>query len=260
MSNVLAIYKREMRAYFTSPIAYVLLFVFLLLAGVLFGLMFASYIEYAKQMSMQSRMGQQIPSLNDGLLARVYFTISIFLMLMTPMITMRLFSEEQRSGTMDLLQTLPLGDGQVVMGKFLAAMSVVLVMLGSTLIYPAVLFAIAKPEVAPIYGNYLGLVLLSAVYISFGMLVSSLTDNQIIAGFATFGLMFVISQVGTLGNLPQLAGTGFATFFQHVSIFGQLEKFLLGVVHSTGVVFFLNFTLVCLFLTFVTLQSRRWRG
>lgn len=259
MSGTWAIYKREVKAYFASPIAYVLFTLFLLISGVLFFLVVTSY-QMSAQQAFARGMQDQLPSVTSMLTNSLFGNMAIMLLLLVPILTMRLFSDEMRSGSLDLLLTMPVRDGQIIAGKFLSAVTVVVVLLGLTLIYPAFLSTITEIE-WPVFGAaYLGLLLLTTTFLSVGIFTSSLTDNSIVAAFLGFGILIAFLFVPSIGQVPQLQGTPIADVLQHLSLMGHFQNFAVGVIETRDVSFYLNFTIFGLVLTFLMVQTKRWRG
>src|SRR2546423_12401386 len=179
-----------MRLYFTSPVAWVIMAVFLFIAGYFF----YSIFSYYARVSMQSAMNPMGGGLNvtDGVLRPLFSNVSVILLLMMPLITMRLFSEERRSGTIELLLTYPVRDGAVLIGKYLAALALYAIMLALTLLYPGILFYFARVEWGPLLTGYLGLLLMGATFLAVGIFASSLTENQIVAAVTTFGTLLIL--------------------------------------------------------------------
>jgi ABC-2 type transport system permease protein len=172
------------------------------------------------------------------------------------MITMALFSEEKKRGTIELLLTAPVTDVQVVLGKFLAAGLFYAILLASTLVHIAVLFVYSDPAVGPILSGYLGILLYGLAVIAIGMFISTLTENQIIAAILTFAAILMLWLMDGLSrNWPSLS-----PILTYLSIFEHLNDFLVGVISTSHIIFYISFMLVGLFLTYRSLDSLRWRG
>jgi ABC-2 type transport system permease protein len=183
--------------------------------------------------------------------------VPILVLFLLPMVTMRTYSEEKRSGTIELLLTSPVTDFQIILGKFLGAMALYGAMLAVTLIHVAILFYYGKPEWKPVVTVYLGLILLGGCFISLGLFISSLTKNQIVAGmvtFAVFLLLWVIEWIGSFSppTVDKLT--------QYLSIVGHLDDFGKGVLDTTHIIYYLSFIAFGLFLTAKSVDSERWRG
>jgi ABC-2 type transport system permease protein len=256
MSNILAIAQKELKSYFASPIAYIVIGFF----SLLFGYFFYALLVYFDRQSMQfaGLGGAQPPmNVNDQLIRPVFLNASVVLLFVLPMITMRTYSEEKRSGTIELLLTAPLTDFQIIMGKFLGAMALYAAMLAVTVIHMATLFAVGNPELLPILTGYLGLLLLGGCFVSVGLLISSLTKNQIVAGMVTFGvflLLWVINWVGSFGGPTTQA------VLNYLSITDHLDDFTRGIIDSKHLVYYLSFIAFGLFLTARSVDTERWRG
>ncbi len=250
MANIWALVRREVQSYFASPVAYVVLAAFLWL----FGFYFYAYLETF--IDPRSVAPGEVVNVNQDMLRWVFHTTAFFLLFLLPMVTMRSFSEELRSGTIELLFTSPLTDTQIVMGKFLGALILYATMLATTLFHMGVLFYFGDPEWKPIAAGYLGVFLLGAGYIAFGLMFSALTKNQIIAGLLSFGSFILLYLV----ELAQDRGGWFTSAIQYMSVDRHLEEFAKGVVDTRDVVFFLSIILLGLLLTKQSIESYRWRG
>jgi ABC-2 type transport system permease protein len=255
MSNILAIAHKELKSYFASPIAYIVIGFFALL----FGYFFVALLAFFERQSMQmmGMGGPQSMNVNQQLIRPLLMNASVVVLFVLPMITMRTYAEEKRSGTIELLLTSPLTDFQIIMGKFLGAMALYGAMLAVTLIHVGVLFAFGDPEWRPVATGYLGLLLMGGCFISVGLLISSLTKNQIVAGMATFAvflLLWVINWIGTF--------TGPATqeVLNYLSITDHFDDFTRGVLDTKHLVYYVSFIAFGLFLTARSVDSERWRG
>jgi ABC-2 type transport system permease protein len=251
------IYKKELRLYFTSPVAYVLLTIFLLIAGWFFYTIFAYFTRASMQMAMNPQMARDLNA-TDSVLRPLFSNVSVILLLVIPLVTMRLFAEERRSGTMELLLTYPVRDGAVLLGKYLAALTLYAAMLAGTLLYPALLLAFnARPEWGPLATGYLGLLLMGAMFLGVGIFASSLTENQIVAAIVTFGtlLMFWI-----IGWPAEFVGGWLGTVLTHLSITEHNDTFTKGVLDTKDIIYYVDFTALGLLLTLRSLEARRWNG
>ena len=251
-----AVFKKEMRLYFVSPIAYVVLAIFALIAGWFFYNVFAYYTLISMQAAMNPMMARDL-SVTEGVLRPLFQNISVILLFLLPLLTMRLFAEEKKSGTIELLLTYPVRDGEVLVGKYLAALGVYLGMLTLTLVYPALVAWATQLEWGPLVTGYLGLVLEGAVFLAVGILISSLTENQIVAGVATFGTLLILWVIGWAADS---AGGAMGRVLSHVSITEHFDSFAKGVIDTKDVIYYLDVTILSLFLTLRSLESKRWRG
>jgi ABC-2 type transport system permease protein len=236
MRNVAAVATRELRAYFLSPLAYIVTFLFLLLSGLLFFLI----LNGSRQANLQ-------PTLQN---------ISVLLLFLMPAICMRLLSEELRSGTVELLLTNPIQEWEIVLGKFLGAAVLVGVMLVLTLLYPLFLIVFGNPDRGPILTGYVGVVLQAAGFIAVGLFASSLSQNQVIAALIAFALLLVL---WLSDNIGQFIGGAIGTIVSYTSVTNHFQQFPQGVINSQDVVYFLTLTLAGLALTTLALQARRIR-
>ena len=198
MRNTLAIARKELRGYFASPMGWVILGLFALLFGFFYYTFMVLFVRQSMQMS-QFGQGPQAMNVNQYMIRPLLQNTSVIILFVLPMITMRTYAEEKRSGTIELLLTSPVTDLQIIVGKFLGALGLYAAMLLVTAVYMALLFRFGTPEVGPIASGYLGLLLLGGCFIAVGLLVSSMTKNQIVAGMATFGtflMLWVVSWIG----------------------------------------------------------------
>ncbi len=256
MSNASAIYGRELRYFFQSVTAYIIISIFLVISGYFFFSIFRYYNLISLQ-SIQNGFANGGLNLFDGVMRPLLGNISIIILLLLPLLTMRLIAEEKKQGTFELLSTYPVSDAATVWGKFLATMTVYALMIGCTLLYPGMLFYYADPEIVPIVTGYLGLLLMGATFIAMGTFFSSLTDNQIIAGVATFGasLFFLI-----IGWAAPFVGPKFAEVLAQISILYHFESFSKGVIETSDLTYYLFLTTFFLFLTVRSLESTRWKS
>src|SRR5450759_4211675 len=192
MSNVFAIAQKELKSYFASPIAYIVIGLWALLYGYFFVAILSFFVRQSMQMGQLGMQGPQAMNVNQQLIRPLLQNVTILILFLMPMVTMRTYSEEKRSGTIELLLTSPLTDLQIVLGKFLGAMALYGVMLAVTGIHIGLLFVYGHPEWKPIATAYLGLLLLGGCFISLGLFISSLTKNQIVAGMVTFAVFLML--------------------------------------------------------------------
>lgn len=247
MRNVWIVTRRELAALFVQPIAYIFAIALILITGYLFAGQLANY-------ALSAQFGGGPPPSVGPILG----TFTFLMLFAAPAITMRLLSEEQKSGTMELLMTLPLKDGQVVLGKYLAAFIFYLVVVALTFMYPLALLRFGNPDVGPILSAYLGVVLWGAALLAIGMLASALTENQIVAFMVAFGIILVLFLTGLLATFftasPQLE-----TVFNEISLDNHLNNFMTGLVTAADVLYYLLVAAIALFAATRVLESRRWR-
>jgi ABC-2 type transport system permease protein len=255
MNNILAIVHKEVKAYFESPIAYVFIGFF----SLLFGYFFIALLSYFTSQSMQmaSMGGAGSLNINQQLITPLFLNASVIILFVLPSVTMRTYSEEKRSGTIELLLTSPLTDFQIIMGKFLGAMVLYAAILGVTLLHMAVLFAFGKPEIWPVVTGYLGMLLMGGCFISVGLLISSLTKNQIVAAMVTFAVFLLLWVVDWISSFT---GPTMQAVLTYLSITQHLDDFTRGVLDTKHLVYYFSFIAFGLFLTARSVDSERWRG
>ncbi|GJQ60549.1 MAG: hypothetical protein D8M57_19215 [Candidatus Scalindua sp. AMX11] len=236
MRNVHSIFLREIRSYFVSPIAYIVISVFLIASG----FFFAGNLQFWQEASLKGSLD----------------SIQFFLLLLTPVITMRLISEETKSGTMETLMTSPVTDFDVVFGKFLAALGLYMVMILPTWIFVLFLYLFGNPDFGPIISSYIGLTLMGGLFVSIGILISSLTRNQIVA--AVIGLISLIL-LWVMGFLSSYGDSWYYLCLKYIGTFDHWESFTKGIVDTRDVIYYLSFTALMLFITVRVVESRKWR-
>lgn len=254
MRNVITIAWRDFKNYFTSPIAYIVIAVFL---GIM-GWMFFFTLEYFFNQTLQMQQyGSKGPSLTDGVIRPLYGNMNVILLFLMPFITMRLFAEERKNQTLTLLLTSPVKLSEIVIGKFISACWLLEVMVGLTLVYPIILYFTGNPEVAPIIACLLGTLLLGSCYVAVGLLFSAMTENQIVAGALTF---FTLLIFWLISWATQSAGGFWGDILEYLSLIGHFQNFSRGIISTTDIVFYVSFMCLGLFLTVKVLDSYRWRS
>jgi len=255
MKNIWAITKKEIKTYFTSPIAYVVITVFLVLVGFFFYSLILWFNSQSMQLARNPAYFQQL-NINQMVYSPLFHNISIILLLMLPLLTMRLFSEEKKIGTDELLYTSPISVNQIILGKYFAALAVLAIMLLLTGILSIFTFAYGNPELAPLLSGYLGLFLMGAAFIAVGIFFSSLTENQIVSAILTFGALLLF---WILNWASYSAGGMWKDVLNYLSLFQHFDDLTRGILDTTDIVYYLSFAFFGLFLTHSVLQSRRWR-
>jgi ABC-2 type transport system permease protein len=240
---MLIIAKREFRSYFDSPIAYIVICLSFFALGLMFFFLNGGFWQ-----------------LDRASVARLFESAPMGLsFLVVPVVTMRLLAEERRSGTLEMLITLPVKDSDVVLGKYLGALGLVLVLVLSTLAYPIIMFKwpwnLGPLDAGPVASGYLGMVLFSCAAVAVGLLISALTESQAVAFFITF---FVLGALWLFGDLASKAGGTLAIVLNYVSFQSRLSNFWRGLVDSRDVVFFLSVTALSLMVAFRALERRKW--
>jgi ABC-2 type transport system permease protein len=256
VAKMFAIYRRELSFFFNSTVAYAVIFVFLLLAGYFFYNLLAYYNLISVQ-AMQNPLAGPGPGLTQSVVQPLFGNISVILLLILPLLTMRLLSDERKTGTAELLFTYPISDWDAILGKYLATSTVYAVMLAMTILYPFVLSHYAQPEIGPIVTGYVGLLLMGLSFIAMGLFFSSLSDNQLVAGVATFGCGLLFLLIGWL--TPFVPATA-AQVIAQLSILEHFAGFAKGVVDTNDLVFYVCFISFFLFSCARVLDSNRWRS
>ncbi len=241
MRSVWTLTRREVGGYFVSPVAYVPMVLFLMVAGFLFA-------------------WPQVGALGPGqpaTMRTVFDVMAVILVFVLPILTMRSLAEELKSGTIETLMTVPVTDTQVVLGKFLGCWLVYLVMLAPTLLYVVLLVAFGNPDLGPIASGYLGLALLGMLGVALGLMASSLTQNQVVAAVLAFVVLILttIFAPWLSTSLP----APWRDILQQVAIRSHFQDFGQGVVDLVHVIYFLAATALVLFVTVKIMESRRWR-
>jgi ABC-2 type transport system permease protein len=259
MRNFIAIYTKELRSYFVSPVAYVIAGVFLFLSGYLFRNILMQFNFWCLQFGQRAQMmGGEMPSLNlNEMVVTQFFSVMDFIwLLVIPMLTMRLIAEEKKSGTIELLMTSPISTVEILLGKFFACLTLYTMIVALTGIYCIILEMYGSPDWGPILSAYFGYLLLGGTFIGVGVLASSLTENQIVAVLLGFGMLLLLWLIDWSASF---AGPTAAKILQYVSIIEHLKDFQRGVIDTKDVVFYLSFIFLSLFITSRVLESRRWR-
>ena len=255
--NISAIAGKEIRSYFTSPVAWVLMALF----AALFGYFFYVYLRAFVDESLQGAMGQgpQNVNVNLRMVRPLLGNAQVLILFLLPMVTMRTYSEEKRSGTIELLLTSPLKDTEIVFGKYLAAMGMYAGLLAVTVLYISILFIWGNPAFAPVFSGYLGLVLMGGGFVAMGLFISTLTNNQMVAGvasFVVFLLLWIISWVADSSNMNPTV----SSVLHYLSITEHFDDFGKGVIDTKHIVYYLSFIGFGLFLATKSVDSDRWRG
>lgn len=236
MKTVLTIFFREFKSYFNSPIAYIFIVGFLSISGLLFGLNLLA----SQEATLRYFLGNTI----------------FILIFIVPALTMRLFSEEKKTGTLEILMTLPLQDYQVIIGKFLAALFFYILLLFLTISYPITIYVLGNPDFGVMVSNYIGLIFFGAALISIGVYASIMTENQIIAFMVTLGVILVLFFFHALANV---LGESFADIIKYISLNTHFENFAKGLIDTSDIFYYLSITFLFLFLSLNVLESRKWK-
>ena len=243
--KLLVICRRELRSYFGSYIAYILLAIFLLLSG---------YFFYSDVIFFVLFGGYVLPT---GLWQYVFLDMRLCTLLVLPLLTMRLFAEEKKLGTIELLWTYPVRDREIVFGKFLACWIFFVIMLLLTALNPLVFYRFYHFDLGPLLAAYLGIFLLGTAFIACGLFISSLTENQVLSAMGTYGILVFF---WFLTWNEEVADQRIIQVLLHLSLFDHFYNFSRGVIDTQDVAFFALFVAFFLFLTLASLSVRKWRG
>jgi ABC-2 type transport system permease protein len=243
--NFITLMKKELRSYFSSMIAYIVIVIFLVISG---------YFFYTNLVMFVMWVGSDVKL---GLWQYTFHDMRFIILLLIPLLTMRLFAEEKKLGTIELLFTNPIRDFEIVMGKYLACLMVFCLMLVLTFLYPVLLEVVFSVEPGPLLAGYLGIFLLGATFIACGLFISSLTENQIVAAMSTVGVLVFFWFIDWNEGI---AGQQVVKILHQVSLFEHFFNFPRGVIDTADVVYYLSVIAFFLFLTLCSLESRKWRG
>jgi ABC-2 type transport system permease protein len=256
MKGFRSVYRKELYSIFASPIFYAVAFIFLVLAGIFFYLILDYFNNLSFELSRNPALARQVNVME--ILTRSFFqNLSFILLFIAPLLTMRLYAEERKSGTIELLFTYPISDMAAVAAKFAAAASALFVILAGTLPGTVTLFAITSPVWKPVLAGYLGVFLLGCAFLALGLFTSSLTQNQIIAAVLSFGLLLMLWFVGEASTL--LGGT-LGDVAAYLSVTKHFDSFAKGVLDARDLLYFVLASAFFLFLTLRQMASYRWRG
>lgn len=260
MSNIWAIFQRELRSYFVSPLAYGVIVGFLIITGFMFYISLVYFLDMTLAARMEAQIYRMPPppfNVNEEVIRPLFGIIAFMSLFFLAMITMRLFAEEKKMMTIELLFTSPVTSFQMIMGKFISGFALYIIMLLPTSIYCIILIIFGEPEILPILTGYLGLLLLGAVLISIGILISSFTENQLIAialSLCIFLLLWMIDRPASVIGQPAIS-----SLLSYISLSYHFNDFTKGVLDSKHILYFLSIIALCLYLTQRSLESMRWR-
>jgi ABC-2 type transport system permease protein len=258
MRNILAIAGKELRAYFHSPIAYLVMAVYTVLCGFFFYSFTASYVIQGFRMQAMGGAGAPPMSLNAYIIRPLFEgVLTVVLLLLVPLVSMRLYAEEKRSGTIELLLTSPVTDLQIILGKFIGALTLFAVLVGLTFAYIGILFVFGNPNLEPLLATVLGYFLFGGALLALGMWISTFTKNQIIAAvvsFALFLLLYVFDWVSSYS----FSATG--RVFSYLGLTTHFDSFAKGVIDVKDVVYYLSVIALGLFLTSRSVEALKGRA
>ncbi|MEI6125930.1 MAG: ABC transporter permease [Pseudomonadota bacterium] len=243
--NFLTIAKKEIKSYFSSLTAYTVIAIFLVISG---------YFYYTNMVMFVMFVGSDVKL---GLWQQTFYDMRFVTLSLMPLLTMRLFAEEKKLGTIELLFTTPLLDREIIMGKYVACLFVFTTMLVLTFLYPVLLKIVYGLEPGPLVAAYLGLFLMGAACIACGIFLSSLTENQIVAAMSTIGALLLL---WFLDWNEGIAGSKAVVVLHQCSFSEHFFNFIKGVIDINDIVYYLSVSMFFLFLTHCSLESRKWRG
>ncbi len=258
LSTIFTIAKKDLKTYFTSPIAFILIGGFSFVMGFMFFSILRIYIAQSAQFGAFGGGGKG-PNLTDSLIRPLFGNMNVIFLFLVPFITMRLIAEERKNNTIELLLTAPVTIGQMVLGKFFSALGFMLVLIAVTAPYPLALAITASPDWAVLGLAYLGTICMVSVYLSVGILCSAFTENQIVAGFLTFAIMLFLWVIKWM-SYSNGAGGIMTDVFSYLSIVDHFEDFSKGVFNTKDLVFYFSATGLALFFTYKHLESHTWRA
>ncbi len=255
MRNIWTICRRELYSYFVSPIAWVLLAIFSVLSGFFTYIISASFVRAALESQMS---GQAMPmNVNEQVIAPLFSNIAVVGLFLIPLISMRLFAEEKRQGTIELLVTSPVHDLEIVIGKWLSAVLMYGALLVVLLLDYSFLFIYGNPDWKPVATGFLGILLQGACLLALGTFISTLTKNQIVAGAVGFALalvLWILNWTTSFGNSDTVQ------VLNYLSIVSHMDSFTRGVIDTKDLIYYLSMIFLGLFLTSRSLESLRWRA
>jgi len=257
MSNILAVADKELRAYFHSPIAYLVMTVYSAICGFVFYSSAAFFVMQSFRMQAMGGMGAPQISLNEYVIRPILAgVLTVVLLFLIPLITMRLYPEEKRSGTIELLLTSPLTDMEIILGKFLGSLTLFVILEALTFAYFSILFMYGNPNAKPLIANALGMLLYGAALLSLGMWISTFTKNQIIAGavgLAGFLLLYLLDWVSAYSN--SAAGQ----VMSYIALTTHFDNFAKGVIQLSDVIYYLSVVVLGVFLTARSVEALKGR-
>jgi gliding motility-associated transport system permease protein len=246
MRGFVALLRKELRSYFAAPLVYLVAATFLAYAGYYFHADLIYFVTFGFGVSIMENFWQLL-----------FLDMRLVLLFAVPLLTMRLFAEERRLGTLELLLTYPLSDRAIVAAKLGACLVVVSSLLAATLVYPAWVYHIQPFPLAPLAAGYLGLLLFATVCASYGVFVSSLTESQVLAGFLT-ALPLLLLWLLSWNEAAAAAGT--LPVVRAVSLFNHFLPFSVGLIEARDVFYFVALSGMCVWGTLRVLEARQWRG
>jgi ABC-2 type transport system permease protein len=254
MKTILAITRKELEQYFASPIAYIVVALLMIILGIFFYIYLSLYMQ---QVAQSAQMGGEGVDLSQNIMRPFFANAAFFFLIIFPMLTMKLFAEEKKLGTYELLMTSPISITQLVLGKFLGVLTLMFTILVLLLIYPATLYIFGgRPDLGPILTGFLGLFLLGSAFVAIGLFTSSVTDSQIVAAV----LCFVFLILFWIINWISRSEAWYGKVLQYISIYQRFDDFTKGIMNLNDAFYYVSFAFVSLFITGIVLQSQRWKS
>lgn len=253
----MTIAQKELRGYFYSPVAYVVLFIFLIVMGILFSNIIAAVNQYSMQMMrFQGGMTQFNPQ--EVIFRQTFSNMIVILLLVMPLLTMRLFTEEKKMKTTELLYTSPISVFEIVFGKFIGVFLLYLLMLAFTFYMPILVTQVTPISWKMVLTGYLGLLLCGSVFLAMGILASSLTENQIIAAVISFGILLSLWIIGFMGQI--LAGSIAGNILSYLSLITHFDNFNKGLIDTGDIAYAIGMIALGLFMTHRVIDSQKWKS
>lgn len=253
MRTILALTRKELEQYFASPVAYVVVALYLLLCGVFFYIYLGFYVQ---NVSQAGAFGQEAQEVSQSIIRPFLSNVSFFLLFFFPLLAMRLLAEERKLGTYELLMTSPISITQIVLGKYLGVLIFSLLMLVLTGVYPAVLFVFGHPDPGPVLTGFLGLFLLGAAFLAISLFCSSLTESQIVAAVIAYVLLLILWVLNWVVRGESWVGK----LCQYASIYQRFDDFTKGILNLNDMFYYVSFAFFALFCTGIVLQRQRWKS
>jgi ABC-2 type transport system permease protein len=257
MKNIVTIARKELRGYFYSPIAYVVLFIFLMVVGLLYSNIVSAVSQISMQMMrFQGGMGQFNPK--EMIFRQSFSNMIVVLLLIMPLLTMRLITEEKKMKTTELLYTSPITMFEIVFGKFLGVLFLYLLMLGLTFYIPLLVANVISISWKMVLASYLGLLLCGGVFLAWGLFASSLTENQIISAAISFGFLLSLWIIGFMGQV--LADSVIGQVLTYLSLITHFENFNKVLIDTSDIAYCIGMMTLGLYLTYQVVESQRWKS
>ena len=250
MKDAYPILKRELRSYFTSPLAYVILVVFQVLSAMFFFLNLKGFLQL--QFDPNFQLLREQLNLNNAIVVPYFHTLSIVLLFIIPLITMRLITDERKSHTAELLFTSPINLSSIILGKYLAALILLIIMLLLSSLNILVLTVHGNPDLGYVISSYLGLFFLGASFLSIGLFASSLSDSQLVAAVIAFGILLFLWLAGASSDTE-------TSIFGYLSLINHFNNFGKGIIDLKDLTYYFSVMFIGLFLAHAALYSERWR-